>query len=53
MSYINKVFNSLKQLWMGIRLNTHTYTNTDVKDLRELAEVPGDESVQTMPLRHG
>jgi len=30
MSYIYKVFEHLKQLWMGIWLHTHTVTTTDL-----------------------
>jgi hypothetical protein len=30
MSYINKVFEHLKQLWMGIWQHTHTVTTTEV-----------------------
>jgi len=42
-------------LWMGIWLHTHTVsTTTDVSpDLGELAEILGDASVQTIPLRYG
>ena len=39
---------------MGTWLYTHTVTTTDVSpDLRELAEVLGDVSVQTMPMHYG
>ena len=48
------VFEHLQLLWMGIWLQTHTVTTTDVSpDLGELAEILGDASLQTMPLRSG
>jgi hypothetical protein len=54
MSYKYEVFEHLKNLWMGIWLYTHAITTTDVPpDLGELAESPGDASVQTIPLRYG
>ena len=38
---------------LRIWLHTHTITTTDVSpNLGELAEIIGDVSVQTMPLRH-
>jgi hypothetical protein len=40
MSYIYKVFEHLKQLWMGIWQHTHTVTTTEVTpDLGEFAEI--------------
>ena len=46
MSYIYKVFEHLKQLWMGIWQHTHTVTATEVSpDLGELAEILDDVSV--------
>ena len=55
MSYLYEVFEHLQQVWMGIWLHTHTVsTTTDVSpDLGELAEILGDASVQTIPLRYG
>jgi hypothetical protein len=55
MSYLYEVFEHLQLLlWMGIWLHTHTVTTTDVSpDLGELAEILGDASVQTIPLRYG
>ena len=51
MSYIYKVFEHLKQLWMGIWQHTHTITTTDVSpDLGELAEILDDVSVEMIPL---
>ena len=45
MLYINKVFEHLKQLWMGIWQHTHTITTTEVSpDLGELAEILDDEN---------
>ena len=55
MSYLYEVFEHLQLLGMGIWLHTHTVsTTTDVSpDLGELAEILGDASVQTIPLRYG
>jgi hypothetical protein len=51
MPYIYKVFEHLKQLWMGIWQLTHTITTTDVsQDLGELAEIIDDVSVEMIPL---
>ena len=53
MSYIYKVFEHLKQLWMGIWQQTHTVTTTEVSlDLGELAEILDDVSVEMIPLRY-
>ena len=53
MSYIYKVFEHLKQLWMGIWQHTHTVTTTDASsDLGELAEILDDVSVEMIPLRY-
>jgi hypothetical protein len=53
MSYIYKVFEQLKQLWMGIWQHTHTVTTTEVSpDLGELAEILGDVSVEMIPIRY-
>ena len=52
MSYIYKVFEHLKQLWMGIWQHIHTVTTTDVSpDLGELAEILDDVSVEMIPVR--
>ena len=53
MSYIYKVFQYLKQLWMGIWQHTHTVATTEVSsDLGELAEILDDVSVEMIPLRY-
>jgi hypothetical protein len=48
MSYIYKVFEHLKQLWMGIWQHTHTITTTEVsQDLgEEFAEIKYDVNVE-------
>ena len=52
MSYKYKVFEHLKQLWMGIWQHTHTVTTTEVSpDLGELAEIIDDVSVEMIPIR--
>jgi len=54
MSYISKVFEHLKQLWMGIWQHTHTVTTTEVSpDMRELAEILDDGSVMMIPVCYG
>jgi hypothetical protein len=51
MSYIYKVTEHLKQLWMGIWQHIHTITTTDVSpDLGELAEILDDVLVKTIPI---
>jgi hypothetical protein len=51
MSYIYKVFEHLKQLWMGIWQHTYTVATTDVSpDLGEFAEILDDVSVDMFPL---
>jgi hypothetical protein len=53
MSYIYKVFEHLKQLWMGIWQHIHTVTTTDVSpDLGELAEIIDDVNLKTIPLHY-
>ena len=54
MAYIYKVFEHLKQfLWMGIWQHIHTITTTEVSpDLRELAEILDDVSVEMIPVRY-
>jgi hypothetical protein len=53
MSFIYKVFEHLKQLWMGIWQHTHTITTTEVSlDLGEFAEILDDVSVEMIPLRY-
>jgi hypothetical protein len=53
MVYIYKVFEHLKQLWMGIWQHTHTFTTTEVSpDLGEFAEIIDDVSVEMIPLRY-
>ena len=54
MSYIYKVFEHLKQLWMVIWQHTHTVTTTELSpDLGELAEILDNVSVEMIPLRYG
>jgi hypothetical protein len=56
MSYIYKVFEHLKQLWMGICQHIHTVAiaTTEVSpDLRELAEILDNVSVGMIPVRYG
>jgi len=53
MSYINKVFEHLQQLWRGIWQHIHTVTTTDVSpDLGELVEIIDDVNVKTIPLHY-
>jgi len=53
MSYIYKVFQNLKQLWMGTWQHIHTVTTTDVSpDLGEFAEIIDDVNVKMIPLRY-
>jgi hypothetical protein len=53
MSYIYKVFEHLKQLWMGIWQHIYSVTTTDVyPDLEELAEIIDDVNVKTIPLSY-
>ncbi len=53
MSYIYKVLEHLKQLWMGKWQHTHTVTTTEVTpDLGELAEIIDDVSVEMIPQRY-
>ncbi len=53
MSYIYKVFEHLKQLWMGIYQHIHTVTTTEVSpELGEFAEIIDDVSVDKIPLRN-
>ena len=52
MSFIYKVFEHLKQLWMGIWRHIHSVTTTEVSpDLGELAEILDDVSVAMIPIR--
>ena len=54
MSHIYKVFEHIKQLWMGIWQHTHTATTTELSpDLGEQAEILDDVSVEMIPLRYG
>ena len=53
MSYIYKVFEHLKQLWMGIWQHTHTVTTTEVSpNLGEFTEILDDVSVEMISLRY-
>jgi hypothetical protein len=54
MPYIYKVFEHLKQLWMGIWQHIHTFTTTELSpDLGELAEILDSVSVEMIPLCYG
>ena len=54
MSYIYKVFEHFKHLWMGIWQHIHANTTTELSpDLGELAEILDDVSVEKIPLRYG
>ncbi len=53
MSYIYKVFEHLKQLWMGIWQHTHTVTTTEVSpDFGEFAEIIDDVNMKTIPIHY-
>ncbi len=53
MSYIYKVFEHLKQLWMGIWQHTHTATTTEVSpDLGKFTEMIDDVSVEMISLHY-
>jgi len=53
MTYIYKVFEHLKQLWMFIRQHIHTVTTTDVSpDLGEYTEILDEVSVEMIPLHY-
>jgi hypothetical protein len=53
MSFIYKVFEYLKQLWMGIWRHIHSVTTTEVsQDLREFAEILDDVNVEMIPIRY-
>jgi len=53
-SYIYKVFEHLKQLWMGIWQHTHTVTTTELSpDLGELPEILDDVIVEMILVRYG
>ena len=54
MSYIYKVFEHLKQLWMGIWQHIHTVATTEVSsDFGELlAEILDDVSMEMIPVRY-
>jgi hypothetical protein len=54
MSYIYKVFDHLKQLWMGIWQHIYAIISKVVSpDLGELAEILDDVSVEMIPLCYG
>ena len=51
MSYIYKVFEHFKYLWMGIWQHTHTVTSTDDSpDLEEFAEILDHDNMELIPL---
>jgi hypothetical protein len=53
MSFIYKVFEHLKQLWMGIWWHIHSVTTTEVSpDLGEFTEILDDVSVEMIPIRY-
>ena len=50
-SCIYKVFEQLKQLWVGIWQHIHTVTSTEVSpDLGEFTEILDDVSVEMIPI---
>jgi hypothetical protein len=52
MSYIYKLFEHLKQLWMGIWQHIHSITTTEVSpDLGKFSDIIYDENVEMIP-RH-
>ena len=53
MSYIYKVFEHLKQLWMGIWWHIHSVTTTEVSsDLGDFTEILDDVSVEMIPIHY-
>jgi len=53
MSHIYKVFEHLKQWWMGIWQHAHIVTTTDISpDLGKLSEIIDDVNVEMIPLRY-
>ena len=49
----SKVFDHLKQLWMGIWQHIHTIATTEVSpDLGEFTEIQDDVSVEMIPLHY-
>jgi len=51
MAYIYKVFEHLKQLWMGIWQHLHSFTTTDVSpDLGKFSKIINDVNVEMIPL---
>jgi hypothetical protein len=53
MVYIYKVFEHLKQSWMGIWRHIHSVTITEVsQDLGEFTEIQDDVNVETIPIRY-
>jgi hypothetical protein len=53
MSYLYKVFEHLKQLWMGIWQHMHTVPTTVVSpDVGEFAEILDDVSVEMITLHY-
>jgi len=53
MSFIYKVFEHLKQLWMGIWRHIHSVTTTEVSpDLGEFVEILEDVNVEMIPIRY-
>ena len=54
MVYIFKVFEHLKELWMGIWQHIHSVTTTEVSpDFGEFTEILDDVSVEIIPVRYG
>ena len=53
MSYIYKVFEHLKQLWMGIWQHIHSITTTKVSpDLGKFSEHLDDVNVEMIPIHY-
>jgi hypothetical protein len=53
MSFIYKVFEHRKQLWMRIWRHIHSVTTSEVSpDLGEFAEILDDVNVEMIPIRY-
>ncbi len=53
MSFIYKVFEHLKQLWMGLWRHIHSVTTTEISpDLVEFSEILDDVNVELIPIRY-
>ena len=53
MSFIYKVFEHCKQLWMGIWRHIHTVTTTEVSpDLGKFSEILDDVNAEMIPIHY-